>query len=742
MSTMIAVTVGVTLLMVATQAVQRVLARRSAAVRALVWQQALTGAVAIALIAPWIPALRVPIRGVVPTAPAASAATAPGEQHASGAAEARTIVTARPDVKDAGGQVRAEPKTWNLLPFANGGFPFLLVWLIGALVVAMWWITGRVLLGRLARHARVEDGADWSALVEAERAHTGLTAPVRVLRSNAAGSPLTWGGREVIVLLPSESVDWSAERRRVVLAHELAHAARGDHRAQLAGSLACAVYWFHPLVWLASRRLRAESERACDDRVLAHGVTGPDYAAHLLDVARRSRAMRYGGMVAIGMARPSELEGRLLALLDPDRARGVPGRVARLIAWTTLGAIVLPLAAMRPAARETPRTPVAEPAMGAPVIVSAAAPRRAAPAPTPAARQDDDSTFERTLPASTGGDLDVDIRDGGGGVRITAWDEPRVELKARLAGTNWRDEKVSFAANGSTITLRSEMHITGRHDNVSINDAFELKVPRKFDVHVRSAGGTVTVDGLEGNVSGYTGGGKLTFTHVTGRVDLTTGGGEILLENSTLDGRVSTGGGLVRVKNVKGDVSATSGSGPVIREDAETGARSFSKAGGAIDVEHAGKDTEFHTGGGSIRIGSSEGTLVAHTGGGSIRIGPSSGSVIATTGAGDVEVTIVDGDDVHNVKIETGNGNATVWLPADLDAEFDLETAYTKNYGRKTRITSDFPLQQRETDTWDDSNGTPRKFVTGTGTAGSGGHRGRIRIVIVNGDITIRKGRP
>jgi len=116
--------------------------------------------------------------------------------------------------------------------------------------------------------------------------------------------------------------------------------------------------------------------------------------------------------------------------------------------------------------------------------------------------------------------------------------------------------------------------------------------------------------------------------------------------------------------------------------------------------------------------------------------------VIATTGAGDVEVTIVDGDDVHNVKIETGNGNATVWLPADLDAEFDLETAYTKNYGRKTKITSDFPLQQRETDTWDDTQGTPRKFVTATGTAGSGKNRGRIRIVIVNGDITIRKGRP
>ena len=72
-----------------------------------------------------------------------------------------------------------------------------------------------------------------------------------------------------------------------------------------------ALYWFNPLAWLAWRRLLAESERACDDLVLAQGGKASDYAEHLLTVASGAKAVRMLSSAAIAMARPSQLQGAL-----------------------------------------------------------------------------------------------------------------------------------------------------------------------------------------------------------------------------------------------------------------------------------------------------------------------------------------------------------------------------------------------------------------------------------------------
>jgi len=106
------------------------------------------------------------------------------------------------------------------------------------------------------------------------------------------------------------------------------------------------VYWFNPLLWIACNRLRQEGEHACDDAVLLQGVDGTEYAVHLLEVARTLKARR-GSSLALAMARPSKLERRFAAMINPslDR-RGVTRHTVLVTALAAL-CIVLPLSALR-----------------------------------------------------------------------------------------------------------------------------------------------------------------------------------------------------------------------------------------------------------------------------------------------------------------------------------------------------------------------------------------------------------
>jgi hypothetical protein len=151
---------------------------------------------------------------------------------------------------------------------------------------------------------------------------------------------MAWGLMHAQVLLPAEAEDWPLDRQRVVLLHELAHVKRRDSVTQMLAHLACATYWFNPLVWFAAQRLRAERERACDDLVLAAGTRGSDYADHLLDIARSLRSGAWPTWSAVTMAHRSQLEGRLMAILDPALSRRSPTRRA-IVAFAIMAVVAI-----------------------------------------------------------------------------------------------------------------------------------------------------------------------------------------------------------------------------------------------------------------------------------------------------------------------------------------------------------------------------------------------------------------
>ena len=196
----------------------------------------------------------------------------------------------------------------------------LAAWLLGAFLASLRPLLGLWGIGRLRRDCRPVGDAPMLALAR-ECADALRLRRLPALWQADVPVPMTWGTRRPVVLLPLTAETWPTDRLQAVLLHEMAHIRRADWPSHRLADVVCALYWFHPFAWWAARRLRAEGEIACDDLVLSSGVAAPDYARHLLDVARGLQSAPVLPQAALAMARSVGLGGRLKSILDPTRRR-------------------------------------------------------------------------------------------------------------------------------------------------------------------------------------------------------------------------------------------------------------------------------------------------------------------------------------------------------------------------------------------------------------------------------------
>jgi TonB family protein len=230
------------------------------------------------------------------------------------------------------------------------------IWKSGAAISLAVLVVGLARLAWLASGSRRIDHGLWAELSERLSRDYGLRQPVQLLQSPHPTLLATWGLRQPKVMLPPEALDWPHDRVRIVLGHELAHVARRDWLVQLAAELLRCVYWFNPLAWIACRRLRQESEQACDDAVLALGVAGPEYAGHLLEVARTFTGYQATVFPAPAMARPSSLERRVSAMLNTRLNRRPMTRPAGIAIFIALVGLTIPIAGLVAAAQSASAT--------------------------------------------------------------------------------------------------------------------------------------------------------------------------------------------------------------------------------------------------------------------------------------------------------------------------------------------------------------------------------------------------
>lgn len=233
-------------------------------------------------------------------------------------------------------------------PASSGSWlPILaVVWIAGTLIVSARALAGINVARRIIRGASTHGDSEWQRITDDLARKLEIKRHVAVVFSDTASMPATWGTLRPVVLLPNSAQTWDAGLRESVLLHELTHVARFDVLTQLLVEAACAVFWFNPLVWWASARLRSEREKACDSNVVTSGVDRYQYADDLIRVAKSTRPC--GTPLLATFSNAKEFESRVRALLM-NKARATMMSTLRGFVWGgSLAVLAVAAIGMRP----------------------------------------------------------------------------------------------------------------------------------------------------------------------------------------------------------------------------------------------------------------------------------------------------------------------------------------------------------------------------------------------------------
>ena len=297
----------------------------------------------------------------------------------------------------------------------------------------------------------------------------------------------------------------------------------------------------------------------------------------------------------------------------------------------------------------------------------------------PTARAEIEDKITKSFQVSPGGQLVVEVDRGAIEVRSADVNAVSIEIIRKAGGSKstaeqtLKDHVVTTTQDGNKVEVRADykgvqgLGWFGRLPELQVN--CRVTVPRKFDANLKTAGGSIKVAELTGQLQAHTSGGSLKFEKIEGSVNGHTSGGSVTVVGVKGKVELKTSGGSLTLNDIEGDVSAQT-SGGSIRADKLTGHSVVKTSGGSIDVAGIQGQIEARTSGGSITAdlrGQPSGDCIFKTSAGSVTIALGEKVAVdvdARTSAGrvsaDFPVTIASGEHKKNELRGKINGGGPV----------------------------------------------------------------------------------
>lgn len=228
--------------------------------------------------------------------------------------------------------------------------------------------------------------------------------------------------------------------------------------------------------------------------------------------------------------------------------------------------------------------------------------------------------IEQQMDVPMGGTLD--LRTDAGSIEVRTHNQPYAVIEVDVRGRDQEDFEVVTQMRGDTLEVIGE--VESNNWNRSLQVKFEITVPEDFNIEVDTAGGSISIDDLEGNIDARTSGGSIQVGEVHGEVELHTSGGSIkteaiygplnahtsggsiratFAEQLTEDASLETSGGSITaylIKDIQVDINASTGGGSV-RTDFDIDGR-VKKQSIKGEINGGGPELDLHTSGGSVNI--------------------------------------------------------------------------------------------------------------------------------------------